>query len=432
MGAVTAGTRSLVWLVAAATAVFVACSLVGPGGLRTSWHAADVSYYGQLGQRLSDGEFPYRTLYVEYPPGALPVFLAPSVSQADYVVLFKLLMTACGVAALAATAAAAASVERRTGRVALSLVPLATAPVLLGSVFLNRFDPWPMLLTAVGLAALLRSRPVLGAAGLAGAVVTKIFAAAALPVVAVQIVRAWGRTALRNATLVFLAICAVVVLPFALLGPGGLAFSFYIQLTRHLELESLGASILLAADRLGLYHAHIVDGEPGSRDLAGAFATAVGALSTVAAVVALLGAAYLFAKGPASRRRLAAGVAAALAGYVAFGKVLSPQYVVWLLPVVPVVAGRVGYAATALLLTALGLTHLEFSHWNSINRVGPAIWLVVARDLVLVAVYAVLVLELRRTASPRPDGVAFGEWPGHPTQPDFAPTPPPASVHRSA
>ena len=53
------------------------------------------------------------------------------------------------------------------------------------------------------------------------------------------------------------------------MGPGGLRFSYWVQLRRGLEVESLGGAVLLVADRLGVYHATLRDEPPGSKNVVG-------------------------------------------------------------------------------------------------------------------------------------------------------------------
>src|SRR5205823_10031639 len=194
--------------------------------------------------------------------------------------------------------------------------------------FLNRYDLWPAALVAVALAALVYERPRLAFALLAIATAAKIYPVALLPVVAIHVWRARGSRELARALAVFAVVGLVLVVPFAAAGFGGLGYSFYIQATRHLQVESLGAQLLVAAGHLGIYHPTAVNGAPGSRDLAGPGADAVGFLSSAVEVIAVLVVARLYSRGRNDLQRVVLAAAAAVVAFVAFGKVLSPQYLV--------------------------------------------------------------------------------------------------------
>jgi len=130
-----------------------------------------------------------------------------------------------------------------------------------------------------------------------------------------------------------------------------------------------------------------------SQNLSGAGAHAAAVASTIAQVVTVVVTWLLYARGPQTRERLVAYSAAAVVAFAAFGKVLSPQYLVWLIPLVPLVRSR---RVQALLVAALVLTQVEFParYWRLANELRPSIsWVVLARDLVLVAIFALLVLE---------------------------------------
>ena len=79
----------------------------------------------------------------------------------------------------------------------------------------------------------------------------------------------------------------------------------------------------------------------------------------------------------------------AVAGGVALGHVLSPQFVLWLLPFPVLVAGRRGVLLTALTAVAFVLTLEEFPgrYWEYATGFdGGVTALVLVRDLVLVAI----------------------------------------------
>ena len=120
------------------------------------------------------------------------------------------------------------------------------------------------------------------------------------------------------------------------------------------------------------------------------------AASSVLEVAALLAIWLIYMRGPATRERLLTASAAAVCAFVAFNKVLSPQYVIWLVPLVPLVSlvrGRRGPIAIGLLAAAMVLTQTWFPYryWHLVYTLDPTLtWLVLARDLALVGLLAVL------------------------------------------
>ena len=85
------------------------------------------------------------------------------------------------------------------------------------------------------------------------------------------------------------------------------------------------------------------------------------AAATSAVLLALLLALWIgFARGPIEPERLKRYAAACVCAFVCFGKVLSPQFLIWLVPVVPLVRGKRGVAAAALLAAALINTQVWF------------------------------------------------------------------------
>ncbi|MDP9261742.1 MAG: hypothetical protein M3O89_07225, partial [Actinomycetota bacterium] len=84
---------------------------------------------------------------------------------------------------------------------------------------------------------------------------------------------------------------------------------------------------------------------------------------------------------------------ASIAALLAFGKVFSPQFVIWLVPFVLLVGGSRGVAAGGLLTAVLALTHAWFPHhyWDLANHFAlTQTGELLARDLCVVALLVVL------------------------------------------
>jgi hypothetical protein len=383
---------------------------VPQGGLFRGREYRDVGVYGDYAHAFLDGRVPYRDVFVEYPPGAFAVFLPPAFLPDDwYRHAFKLLMALLGVAMLFVAALILVRLRAGTRRLYGALGALAVSPLAIGPVSLNTYDLWPALLVAGAVCALLYGLPAVGFGLLGLAVTAKLYPLALLPVFCL----AAGRRGLARPLLVFAGVVLVVVAPFALIGWDGLWDSVDAQAQRALQLESLGGALLVASDKLGLHEVEVVSGSTAalSRDLGGSLADGVAAAMTVLQLVAVVLAAWLFGRGQRDGERLVAAGAATLAGFVAFARFISPQYLVWLLPLVVLVAPPAGVVATAVLGAALILGQLWFFHYQELFRLEDVAWLVLARDLLLVALYGILVVALLRLRTTIPSSSSAVDQP---------------------
>jgi hypothetical protein len=393
-----------------AIALFVGAWVALHRGFYRHRQIIDTPIYQRYGDAMADGQVPYRDFGLEYPPAALPVFVIPSLLRsqngnlADYRDGFEAEMLVCGLLALLFMLSVLLRLEAGPVRLTLALGLAAAAPLLLGSVVLSRFDLWPAALTVGALAALVAGRDRLGVGVLGLAFAAKLYPAALLPLAVTWVWRRHGRREAVVCTGVFAAIALACFLPFLVLAPHGVWDALTRQTSRPLQIETLGASFLLVAHQVADVGVTMRSSH-GSQNLAGAGPDALAVLQTVLQLATLLGVWVWFARGPADRDRLVRACAAAVCAFVAFGKVLSPQFLIWLIPLVPLVRGRRGLASGGLLAVALVLTQLwfPFRYWDLVLhfRALPS-WLVLARDLTLVALLAVLVWPatgLRRAAA---------------------------------
>jgi Glycosyltransferase family 87 len=375
---------------------------------------ADTPIYQRYGDAVARGRVPYRDFGLEYPPAALPVFAIPSLVRSPagdlvgYRRGFEAEMLVCGALALAFMLLALLRLAAGPVRIWLALGLAACAPLLLGSVVLSRFDLWPAALTAGALAAIVSGRDRLGAGVLGVAFAAKIYPAVLLPLV---VVRTWKRRGPRAALVTAAAFAATALacfLPFLVLAPHGVWDSILRQTSRPLQIETFGAGLLLAAHQVAGVEITMRSGH-GSQNLVGAGADAIAAVQTVVQAAAITAVWVWFARGPVGRERLVRAAAASVVAFVALGKVLSPQFLIWLVPLVPLVRGRRGLAAGALLAVALVLTQswFPFRYWDlALHFDALASWLVLARDIVLVALFAVLAAPAVRRRPGRPEAGA--------------------------
>jgi uncharacterized membrane protein len=352
-------------LALAGTAVFVLACLLVPQGLRVGAHYSDVHVYSTYAHAMTHGKVPYRDFFDEYPPLAQPVLLA-----AVNVTLFKLVLVACGIGIVWLLAL--------VFRSWLAVAVFAVSPLLVGPIYLNAYDLWPAFLLTAALALFARQKPMWAFAVLGAATAAKIYPVAVLPVALLFVPPACRVRGLAW----FAGVLALAHLPFLALGPGGVRFSYTVQIKRGLELNSFGASLLMA-----VHHRTLANQPPGSLNVIGSTARATAIVSTVLVLAAIAAATWLYARG---RLAFLTACAAAVAGFVAFDKVFSAQYVVWLAPLAPLG----GVVAAAITAVVLGLTQAVFSHRSALAEQRDVALLLV-RNLAVVALFAALLVRRR-------------------------------------
>ena len=181
-------------------------------------------------------------------------------------------------------------------------------------------------------------------------------------------------------------------MPLLVVAPHGLWSSLAGQAERPLQLESLGSSALLVAHQAFGIDLTVVFSH-GSNNLGGHGADLIATGQTLLGAVALVALWVAYGRGAQTPERLIRYSAACVCAFVAFGKVLSPQYLIWLIALVLIVPGRRGDVSAVILAIAMLVTQLWFpTHYISLAyHLDPrASWLVFGRDVILVGLLVAL------------------------------------------
>jgi hypothetical protein len=359
----------------------------------------------------ADGHWhtPYVEVPFEYPPLALPFVLGPRLVASTYLGYeraFGALMAACLVAACAVGIRIARRVD---GDMALAAQRWWIASALLlahGALSIQRLDASVALFLILAVDAATKRRAALVGVFTGLAASAKLVPALFLPVFA-----AADREAYRRArSLVTLgagaaiALLTTLVVPFAL-APGSLEVFSQYHARRGLQIESTIAIVY------GVVHSLFVGPAPtaygyGSNNLVGALPDALAQTTTPLTVLALAWLVVWVARLPAPldeaarvTRILLATLAAAVVLWLG-GKVFSPQYMTWAIPVVLAIPGVPRVPATALLTVALVLTQLYLRGYydNLCEQGAPGLVTAGVRQIALVALGVVAIRAMRPRA----------------------------------
>jgi len=371
----------------------------------------DVGLYHSYARSWASGAAPYVGFAPEYPPGALCLFLLPylfSDGGEDYSHAFAYEMGLLDLASCLLVVAWARRLRPQSAgfpiRAALGYLVVSTA---LFPVIYSRFDLAPAALSIAALYLLYGRYEGWGSALLGAAAAVKLWPLALAPLAAIRAYRRAGLLgAARVACFTGLGVAAVVG-PFVPRAGRLVARFLEYHGARGIEVGSTWASLAFVLDLL-----HISPAKPehnfGAFHVGGPAATVFVKISTVATLACILippVRGWFTGLGGPNDRNGAIGLRVATAtvlGFMIGGKVLSPQFALWLVPLLPLVA--TGPLTRAAAVLAAGLTTVEYPYTAAaLEMVEPghkvAVLCIVARNLLLVALYIALLRSTRSSRS---------------------------------
>jgi hypothetical protein len=355
----------------------------------------DLFVYRSYAEPVLAGALPYRDVFSEYPPLASAAIVLPWLAGTE-AETFRLafagwtLLLAAAVVLLCGALAARTRGDRRR-----ALLVAALAPLLCGAILRTRFDLAPVALTLAALLLLCANRPRSGLAVLGVGAMTKLF-----PLLIAPVALAWlaGRGLRREAwqgaaalAAVVSALCAAAVAA----SPDGALEAVRYHLERPVQIESSPALVLLALDGLGLGEVHAVASHRSD-----GLAHAADGLVTGIFVAGFLGvlvlSTLLAARRPDARSLVLASLAVVTA-FAALGKVFSPQFVIWALPLGALAFAWRMYVPAAAVAAAAILTQVEFParYFDLVAREPFPIAVVAARNALLLAALVLVVRALQ-------------------------------------
>jgi hypothetical protein len=345
----------------------------------------DVDIFYRYATRAVEGETPYRDFAVEYPILAFPFFLLPRLFVSNYT-QFRL---ALGIEMIAADGVGLYLVARRLLRfetidtTVRRLCWFSIALALMLPMAVCRFDLAIMTWTFAAATAWGSGSPVVGGLlGGAGTLTKIVPGVSVFPCFVRELFSRGKRWGVATCVGSFVA-CVVLWLA---IGGSNVSKSLGYHLERGVEIGSIHAS--------GLLVAAVARNEPVDSvyrheclELVTPWSDAVGALGfpLQVASLSLVGwRAYRDQKSDPLRYSAAAVVA-----FITFGKVLSPQYLLWLLPFFACFAGRSGAEARKVFLLTCLTTSLIFP-WGFHGMLqfrNWAIGLLVYRNILLLKLW---------------------------------------------
>jgi uncharacterized membrane protein len=362
------------------------------------------SLYFNFASRVLDGNVPYRDFAIEYPPFALFFFILPRFFTSDYwtyAIYYRIevfIFILIGLFILY-------SIAQRLGKSPWKMMAIYTASILaIGPIIAEQYDVFPAVMTLLALYYFWLGRYKTAWALLALGALTKIYPLFIAPIFLVYHLRNRQYRPILSGIVTFAAIGLLIFLPFLIISPSSILYLVNYHGQRGIQLESIYSSFLLIADKLGLVSVRTVMSF-GSWNLLSPLSDILAKLSTYIMGLCLLITYWFIYKQikPGKSQFTRLGTYALLVTMVTliFGKVLSPQYLIWLIPFIPLVFGPLRNTVLITFIAIGILTYLIFPVYYlelMILRIDSVLILFI-RNVLLILLAVMAIVSLQRMKS---------------------------------
>ncbi|KAA0993465.1 hypothetical protein [Dyadobacter aurulentus] len=306
-------------------------------------HFTDLSLYYGSASKILDGQVPYRDFHIEYPILALIPVVVPEVLNRifydtidGYIFWFAAQNISLGVAG---------------GYLISNIVPDNRKPVAIWyfglliislPIFLFRFDPFTAFLTAVSLRYLI-TRPFVSGSAMMVSIAAKLYALVMIPFLGLYyLLNKYYKKLLMHAA-GFVSILLIILAAFLWIGSNAIDDFLSSHLLRGIHLESVAGGILLLFQKAGFTAIHVVHNY-GALHLESSWsAYALQAVKVLTPLAFFLGLCFIVRifwmqskqQGQIAIQTLILAFTVQLLLFILLNKVFSPQYLVWLLPLIP-------------------------------------------------------------------------------------------------
>jgi hypothetical protein len=344
-------------------------------------------HYFRYASRIVRGELPYHNFFVEYPPFALVPFTLPRLVSASPFVwerLYTWQILLWDLLGLGFITWASLQLGRS---LALTLGMYTLGLVAIGPLITQRFDLVPAVLILMALTAYMDNRHKMAWGALTLSTLTKAYAAVIAPLFIIDLAMHFQPRQIAFGLALLSLIGLVILIAVTAFSPQTLMDFVTFHQQRGAEIESIYANLGLLA--------HIVTSAPLETSYEFMSVNASSPLVdrlvryslpiTVLGLLALCALYYKHWNQPRRHRQMLVNYATgAILIFMVCNKVLSPQYLIWLLPLIPLTGSPM--AAFMFVLAAALTTVLYPMNFGDLSAMAP--WAVVTltvRNVLLLA-----------------------------------------------